>query len=116
MEKFLELFEEFLMKAIVLTEDFIATLTVDSDMELFTSNRDRLLHIIDQIARQIDWNQISEEKKEENNKKIDYLKKLDEKLIVKLHGLQDELKKEIESTVRQKDNIKGYNLTDVKYK
>lgn len=114
MNQFLELFEEFLMKAIVLTEDFTAALTLESDLERFTSNRDRLLHIIDQIAKQVDWNQIDEERKEENNRKIDYLKKLDEKLIVKLHGLQDELKREIESTVRQKDNIKGYNLTDVK--
>lgn len=114
MNKFLELFEEFLMKAIVLTEDFTAALSHDSDLERFTSNRDRLLQVIDQIAQQVDWNQIEEERKEENNKKIDYLKKLDEKLVVKLHGLQDDLKREIETTVRQKENTKGYNLTDVK--
>ena len=47
-------------------------------------------------------------------KQIEYIKKLDEKLIVKLQEHQQEVKSEIERTVRSKENVKGYNLNDVK--
>lgn len=115
MEQFTLLFEEFLMKAITMTENFIALdLAKDIDFESFTNNRERLLQVLDQISRQIDWNLVKEETKTEMNRRIDYMKKLDEKLVVKLQEYQQEVKRDIEQTVRQKDNVKGYNLNDVK--
>ena len=115
MEQFTLLFEEFLMKAITMTENFIAKdLSADIDYEDFTSNRERLLQVLDQISRQIDWNVVSTDMKTEMNRRIDYMKKLDEKLVVKLQEYQQEVKKDIEQTVRQKTNVKGYNLNDVK--
>lgn len=115
MEKFILLFEEFILKAITYTESFLAQdLSGDVNYESFTDNRERLLMVVDQISRQIDWTKVSEDKKSELNRQIDYIKKLDEKLIVKLQEYQAEVKKDIERTVRQKDNVKGYNLADVK--
>lgn len=115
MEKFTLLFEEFLMKAITLTESFLAKdFSQEVDFENFTSNRERLFQVIDQISRQIEWNQVENEKRTEFNRQIEYIKKLDEKLMVKLQEYQEEVKKDIERTVRQKENVKGYNLTDVK--
>jgi hypothetical protein len=115
MEQFTLLFEEYLLKAINMTENFLSCdLDESVNFEQFTDNRERLFHVIDQISRQIDWNQVSEEKRSELNRQIEYIKKLDEKLLVKLQEHQQEVRKEIERTVRQKDNIKGYNLTDVK--
>lgn len=115
MDKFTLLFEEYVMKAITMTESFIACdLSKDVDYESFTSNRERLFHIMDQISRQVDWTKVAQETKEDLNRRIEYIKKLDEKLLVKLQEHQLEVKQEIERTVRSKDNIKGYNLADVK--
>lgn len=115
MEKFTLLFEEFLMKAITMTENFLSCdLSQNVNFESFTANRERLLHIVDQISKQIDWNLVTDEKKSDLNKQIDYIKKLDEKVIVKLQVYQEEVRKDIERTVHQKENIKGYNLNDVK--
>lgn len=114
MEKFTELFQEFLLKAITLTEEALAREVDDIQLAQFTENRDRLYGVIDQISRQIDWQTISDDKKEDFNRQIDYMKKLDEKMLTKLQEYQIELKKEIEATHRQKENVKGYNLNDVK--
>lgn len=115
MEKLILLFEEFILKAITYTESFLAMdLSSDVNYEAFTDNRERLLQVVDQISRQIDWSQVPEENKIELNRKIEFIKKLDEKLVVKLQEYQAEVRKDIERTVRQKDNVKGYNLADVK--
>lgn len=115
MDKLTLLFEEFMMKAIIQTEAIIsADFSQNQGIESFTANRDRLLAIIGQIANQIDWNQIPDEKKNDLNRQLDYIKKLDEKLLTKLQEYREELKNDIEKTCRQKDNIKGYNLSDVK--
>jgi tRNA U54 and U55 pseudouridine synthase Pus10 len=115
MEQLTLLFEEFIMKAITMTEKFLDNdFSEEIDYEAFTSNRERLFQVIDQISRQIDWNQVNDEKRNDLNRQIDYVKKLDEKLVVKLQEHQAEVRKDIETTVRQKDNIKGYNLSDVK--
>jgi hypothetical protein len=115
MDKFILLFEEFIMKAITMTESFLNNdLSQDTDINSFTDNRERLFLVIDQISKQIDWNSVANEKRDELNRQIEYIKKLDEKLLVKLQEYQEEVRKEIEITVRQKDSIKGYNLSDVK--
>ena len=115
MENLNLLFSEYLLKAITMTENFLALdFSKEVHFESFTSNRERLLQIIDQISQQIDWNEVSDEKKADFNKQIEYIKKLDDKLILKLQEYQEEVRKDIERTVRQKDNVKGYNLTDVK--
>jgi hypothetical protein len=115
MEKFTLLFEEFLMKAITMTENFLACdFNKEINFESFTDNRERLFQVIDQISQQIEWNEVTDEKRSELNRQIEYIKKLDEKLLVKLHEYQEEVRQDIERTVRQKDNIKGYNLSDVK--
>lgn len=115
MEKLTLLFAEFILKAITMTENFLASdFTQDVNFENFTANRERLFQVIDQISRQIDWNQVELEKRDDLNRQIDYIKKLDEKLLVKLQAYQAEVKNDIEKTVRQKENIKGYNLSDVK--
>jgi hypothetical protein len=115
MNQMLELFEEFLIKAIVTTEEILKKdLTNDVNLEGFTDNRDRLFSILDQISKGIDWNMVENERKIEINKQIEFIKKLDDTLLAKLHEFQSNLKREIEQTVRQKDNIKGYNLSDVK--
>lgn len=116
MDKMLALFEEFIMKGIVMTEAALAQ-EVDADkIESFANNRERLLQIIDRISVDLNWNEVSEEKKDFLGQQIQYLKKLDEKIITKLQTHQQEVKQEIERTHRQKENIKGYNLTDVKWK
>ncbi len=115
MDNFTLLFSEYLLKAITMTENFLALdFTKEINFESFTSNRERLLQIIDQISQQIDWNAVDAEKRNDFNKQIDYIKKLDEKLILKLQEYQEEVRKDIERTVRSKENVKGYNLTDVK--
>jgi asparagine synthetase A len=115
MKQFIELFQEFILKAINLTEDFLnCDLGQNVNFEAFTANRDRLFSILDQISRQIDWSAVDEDQKTNLNRQIDYIKKLDEKLLVKLQEHQLEVKQEIENTVRNKDGIKGYNLNDVK--
>lgn len=112
MEKFLHLFQEFILKAVMLTENALAAEIDETKLAQFTDNRDRLFQIIDQISRQIEWQSVSEDERTEFNRQIDYLKKLDEKMLVKLQEHQLELRKEIEQTHRQKENVKGYNLND----
>jgi hypothetical protein len=115
MEKLTLLFEEYVMKAITMTENFLnSDFSQNVNFEEFTGNRERLFAIIDQISRQVDWEKIADEKRTDFNKQIEYIKKLDEKLIVKLQEHQQEVKSEIERTVRSKENVKGYNLNDVK--
>jgi hypothetical protein len=115
MTDMLSLFDEFVMKAITMTENFLQSdFSGEINFDAFTSNRERLLMVIDQISKQIDWVNVSESSKAEINRRIDYIKKLDEKVIIKLQEYQQEVRQEIERTVRQKDNIKGYNLNDVK--
>lgn len=114
MDKFVSLLEEFILKSITLTEGILAA-EVDADkMDGFAANRERLFHIIDQISRQINWETVSEDTRNEINRRIDYIKKLDEKLMVKLQEYQIELRKDIEKTHKAHENIKGYNLADVK--
>lgn len=115
MNKMLELLDEFVLKAIIITEEILKSDIFESiNLEEFTENRDRLFLIIDQISKSVNWDEVAEEKKFDINKKIEYIKKLDDKLILKLQEYQTKLKQEIEQTVRQKDNIKVYNLNDVK--
>lgn len=116
MDKLTLLFEEFIMKAIVMTEAILALDLSKEDQQLghFTANRERLFQIMDKISQQIDWNEVQDDKKNELNRQIEFIKKLDEKLLVKLQEYQVDVKREIENTVRSKDNIKGYNLNDVK--
>jgi hypothetical protein len=115
MDKTLALFEEFVLKAIVRTEE---TLNLDfrdeQKLDFFINNRERLMQIIEQISQQINWSEVAPEKCEELNRQIDYIKKLDEKLLCKLQEYKGELQQDIEKTFKQKENIKGYNLTDVK--
>jgi hypothetical protein len=114
MEKLIQLFEEYVLKAITMTEAAIAQdLQQNADMESFTDNRERLFMIIDQISQQIEWQQVANERREEINRQIDYIKKLDEKLLVKLQEFRQEIKRDIESTHKQKENIRAYNINDV---
>lgn len=109
------LFEEFILKAIVMSENFLqADFSENKTIDDFTNNRDRLFSVIDQISRQIDWNLVSEENKNELYRQIDYLKKTDEMILIKLQEHKQKIKEEIEATVRKKENIKSYNLSDVK--
>jgi len=115
MNKMLELLDEFVLKAIIITEEILKSDIFENiNLEDFTENRDRLFLIIDQISKGVSWDEVAEEKKSDLNKKIEYIKKLDDKLLLKLQEYQTKLKQEIEQTVRQKDNIKVYNLNDVK--
>jgi len=115
MNDMLSLFDEFVMKAITMTENFLESdFSAEINFEAFTSNRERLLMVIDQISKQIDWASVTDSSKAEINRRIEYIKKLDEKVVIKLQEYQEEVRQEIERTVRQKDNIKGYNLNDVK--
>jgi hypothetical protein len=115
MNKMLELLDEFVLRAIIITEEILKSDIFENiNLEDFTENRDRLFLIIDQISKSVNWDEVVEEKKSDLNKKIEYIKKLDDKLILKLQVYQTKLKQEIEQTVRQKDNIKVYNLNDVK--
>ena len=115
MDKMTLLFDEFIMKAVTMTEAVMAEDYRDSEkLEFFTQNRERLLAVVDQISQQIDWTTVESAVRNELFRKIDYIKTLDEKLIVKLQEYQSEVKLEVEQTFKQKENIKGYNLTDVK--
>ncbi len=115
MNKMILLFDEFIMKAVTMTEAILDDQYRDNDkLEAFTANRERLLAVIDQISKQIDWTTVAEEERLEYSRKIDYIKALDVKLLTKLQEYQEEVRKEIEQTFKQKENIKGYNLNDVK--
>ncbi len=114
MDKFVLLLEEFVLKAVTLTESILES-EVDADkLDSFTANRERLFLVIDQISREVIWNDVPEERRNEVNRRIDYIKKLDEQLMVKLQEYQIELRKDIEKTHRSHESIKGYNLNDVK--
>ena len=114
MGNFTQLFEEFVLKAIVMTENVIANPIDEEKLESFTSNRERLFQIIESLSSQIDWTGIASDKRDELSRQIEYIKKLDEQLLVKLQERQIEVKREIETTHRQGESIKGYNLNDVK--
>lgn len=115
MNKMILLFDEFIMKAITMTEAVMVEDYRDSaKLENFTANRERLLAVIDQISKEVNWVEVSDEEKMEFNRKIDYIKSLDTKLLTKLQEYQEEIRKDIEQTFKQKENIKGYNLSDVK--
>ena len=96
MNKMLELLDEFVLKAIIVTEEILKSdLFENINLEEFTENRDRLFLIIDQISKSVSWDEVDEEKKFDLNKKIEYIKKLDDKLILKLQEYQTKLKQEI---------------------
>lgn len=116
MNKMVTLFDEFIMKAVTLTEEIMNNSDYQNSIKLddFTQNRERLLSVIDQISQEVDWATINEIEKNELNRKIEYIKLLDVKLLAKLHEHQADVKREIEQTFKQKENIKGYNLSDVK--
>lgn len=115
MNKMTLLFDEFIMKAVTMTEAVMAEDYRDAvKLDFFTQNRERLLAVVDQISQQIDWTTVESEVRNELFRKIDYIKALDEKLIMKLQDYQAEVKLEVEQTFKQKENIKGYNLSDVK--
>jgi hypothetical protein len=114
MNQFVHLLEEFILKAVILTETILEN-EVDADkLDSFTENRERLFLVIDQISRQVDWSEVPEERRSEVNRRIDYIKKLDEKLMVKLQEYQIELRRDIEKAHLNHESIKGYNLNDVK--
>ncbi len=115
MNKMVHLFEEFITKAINMTEAIIDSDYIEtSKLENFTENRDRLLSVLDQISQKINWEEFPQENRNDLNRKIEFIKILDVKLLAKLQEHKEEVKKEIEQTFKQKENIKGYNLTDVK--
>lgn len=116
MNKMVDLFDEFVMKAVTLTESIMDNSEYQDSIKLedFTKNRERLLSVIDQISQEVDWTTVDEIEKNELNRKIEYIKVLDVKLLAKLHEHQADVKREIEQTFKQKENIKGYNLSDVK--
>lgn len=116
MSKLVQLFEEFMIKAIDQTEKALQIDLEKDDREMayFTANRERLLAVIDQIAAQVDWEAVAEDRRAEISKQVEYIKKLDEQLIIKLQAYKETVRAEIETTHRSKENIKGYNLTDVK--
>lgn len=115
MEKLVLLLEEYIIKIISETERILNL--PPEEYEFLTKlidNRERLLKIIEKLSVDIDWKMISLEKRKEINCSIDYVKKLDEQLICKLQETRENLKKEIEITFRQKENIKGYNMNHSK--
>ena len=115
MDKMIILFDEFIMKAITSTEAIlVADYRDDAKLEFFTQNRERLLSVIEQISKQVDWNKISIDSRDELFRKIEFIKTLDAKLLTKLQEYQIEVKLEVEQTFKQKENIKGYNLSVVK--
>jgi hypothetical protein len=88
--------------------------TSSTDFESFTSNRERLLLIIDQISRQVKWDDVETDKRLDLNRQLEYLKKLDDQLIMKLKNYQQDIKLELEQTVKAKNNLKNFNLSEVK--
>ena len=72
MTKMTLLFDEFIMKAITMTETIMdSNYRDDKKLAIFTQNRERLLAIIDQISEQIDWASIEMSSREELHRKID---------------------------------------------
>jgi hypothetical protein len=115
MNKMVELFDDFITKAIVMTENIMVEDYKDSNrLSEFTQNRERLMAIIEQISMQIQWDEVSLENRHEIDRKIEFIKKIDVQLLTLLQEHKEEIRTEIEQTFKQKENIKGYNLTDVK--
>lgn len=115
MEKFIELLQEYLIKAIELTEKMIQEDYSQTErIALMSENRERLMFIINQVASYISWEEVTDENKTHLNKQIDYIKKLDEELLTKLQEYKQEVQEEIKATHQQKENIKGYDLSDLK--
>ncbi len=115
MNKMTLLFDEFIMKAILMTENILDSNYLETaKLDDFTQNRERLLSVIDQISQQIEWANVGSDERNEFNRKIEYIKTLDVKLLTKLQEHKEDVKKEIEQTFKQKENVKGYNLSDVK--
>jgi hypothetical protein len=115
MEKLIHLFEDYIHRAMTMTENFIhLEFTSSTDFESFTSNRERLLLIIDQISRQVKWDDVDTDKRLDLNRQLEYLKKLDDQLIMKLKNYQQDIKLELEQTVKAKNNLKNFNLSEVK--
>lgn len=115
MNKMVELFDDFITKAIVMTENIMVEDYKDSNrLSEFTQNRERLMAIIEQISMQIQWDEVSLESRHEIDRKIEFIKKIDVQLLTLLQEHKEEIRTEIEQTFKQKENIKGYNLTDVK--
>jgi hypothetical protein len=115
MNKMTLLFDEFIMKAILMTENILDSNYLETaKLDDFTQNRERLLSVIDQISQQIEWANVGSDERNEFNRKIEYIKTLDVKLLAKLQEHKEDVKKEIEQTFKQKENVKGYNLSDVK--
>ncbi len=115
MKQFTDLFTDFLMKAIVMTEEALAQgPESEYNYELFTNNRERLIGVLDQIGQNIEWNTVAQKTKEDISKRIDYLKTLDEKLVTLLQEYKIDVQKKIEATHRNHNAVKGYNLNDVK--
>jgi DNA-binding transcriptional regulator YbjK len=115
MNKMVELFDDFITKAIVMTENIMVEDYKDSNrLSEFTENRERLMAIIEQISMQIQWDEVSLENRHEIDRKIEFIKKIDVQLLTLLQEQKEEIRTEIEQTFKQKENIKGYNLTDVK--
>jgi hypothetical protein len=115
MIKMLQLFDEYVLKAVVMTESILDSDYTDGNkLENFTQNRERLFSVIEKISLEIDWDKVDLGHREELNRKIEYIKVLDVKLLTKLQEYQEQVKKDIEITFKQKENIKGYNLSDVK--
>lgn len=110
-----EVFDSFVMKIMTLTEAFLENDSIKMDeVDDFTETRDRLFNILDHISLKINWDAVEDTFKEESFRKIDYIKSLDNKVILKLKEIQLSIKNEIEQTVKNKDMIKGYNLSEVK--
>lgn len=115
MNKFVELLQEYLIKAIDLTEAMIKSDYANTEaIALMTQNRERLMQIIDQIASHIVWEEVSGDDKSHLNNQINFIKKLDEELLVNLQSYKNEIQAEIKKTYQSKENIKGYNLNDLK--
>src|SRR5665647_3935017 len=93
MEKFILLFQEYILKAVTMTEAIIDSDFSEGDrLDNFTANRDRLFNVINQISQQIEWNKVSDDQRSEFSRQIEYIKKLDEKLLVNLQEYQIKIK------------------------
>src|SRR5690606_38238069 len=105
MNKFIELLQEYLIKAIELTETMIKSDYSDTDtIALMTQNRERLMHIIDQIASYIVWDEVSNEDKNHLNNQINFIKKLDEELLVNLQSYKQEVQADIKKTFKSEEH------------
>lgn len=115
MQKFIELLQEYLIRAIELTEKMIQEDYKETErIALMSENRERLMFIINQIASHIVWEEVSDEDKDHINKQIEFIKKLDEQLLTNLQAYKQEVQEELKATHQQKESIKGYDLNNLK--